>query len=83
MSAQLSLIIPFYNEEENVSAVITEARSALPGVEIIAVDDGSKDRTPVLLDQEKDIRVIHFQRISAKALPFMPVFSPPHVPSRQ
>jgi dolichol-phosphate mannosyltransferase len=62
MSAQLSLIIPFYNEEENVSAVITEARSALPGVEIIAVDDGSKDRTPVLLDQEKDIRVIHFPK---------------------
>ena len=62
MSAQLSLIIPFYNEEENVSAVIAEARSAVPEAEIIAVDDGSKDRTPVLLDQEKDIRVIHFPK---------------------
>ncbi len=62
MSAQLSLIIPFYNEEENVSAVIAEARSAVPEAEIIAVDDGSKDRTPVLLDQEKNIRVIHFPR---------------------
>ena len=62
MSAQLSLIIPFYNEEENVSAVIAEARSAVPEAEIIAVDDGSKDRTPELLDQEKDIRVIHFPK---------------------
>jgi len=62
MYAKLSLIIPFYNEEENVSVVITEALSVLPGVEIIAVDDGSKDRTPALLDQEKDIRVIHFPK---------------------
>ena len=62
MSSELSLIIPFYNEEENVSAVITEARSAVPGAEIIAVDDGSRDRTPALLDQEKNIRVIHFPK---------------------
>ena len=62
MSSELSLIIPFYNEEENVSAVIAEARSAVPGAEIIAVDDGSRDRTPALLDQEKNIRVIHFPK---------------------
>ena len=62
MSSELSLIIPFYNEEENVSAVITEARTAVPGAEIIAVDDGSRDRTPALLDQEKNIRVIHFPK---------------------
>jgi len=62
MSSELSLIIPFYNEEENVSAVITEARSTVPGAEIIAVDDGSRDRTPALLDQEKNIRVIHFPK---------------------
>ena len=62
MSAELSLIIPFYNEQENVSAVIAEARTAVPGAEIIAVDDGSQDRTPSLLDQEKGIRVIHFPK---------------------
>ena len=62
MFSELSLIIPFYNEEENVSAVIAEARSAVPEAEIIAVDDGSRDRTPALLDQEKNIRVIHFPK---------------------
>jgi len=62
MSSDLSLIIPFYNEEENVSAVIVEARAAVPEAEIIAVDDGSKDRTPSILDQEKNIRVIHFPK---------------------
>lgn len=83
MSAQLSLIIPFYNEEENVSAVITEARSALPGVEIIAVDDGSKDRTLPFLTRKKISASSTFQRISAKAPPSTQDFSPPHVPSRQ
>ena len=62
MSSQLSLIIPFYNEEENVSAVIAEAHSAVPGAEIIAVDDGSRDRTPALLDAEANLRVIHFPK---------------------
>ena len=62
MSADLSLVIPFYNEEENVSAVIAEARGAVPGAEIIAVDDGSRDRTPTLLDAESGIRVIHFPK---------------------
>ena len=62
MSADLSLVIPFFNEEENVSAVIAEARGAVPGAEIIAVDDGSRDRTPSLLDGEKNIRVIHFPK---------------------
>jgi len=60
MSADLSLVIPFFNEEENVAAVLAEARAAVPGAEIIAVDDGSRDRTPALLDGEKGIRVIHF-----------------------
>ncbi|MBM4455184.1 MAG: glycosyltransferase family 2 protein [Verrucomicrobia bacterium] len=62
MSADLSLIIPFFNEEENVSAVIAEARTAVPGAEMIAVDDGSCDRTPALLKQEKGIHVIHFSK---------------------
>ena len=45
-----------------MAAVIAEARHAVPGAEIIAVDDGSRDRTPALLKAEKDIRVIHFPK---------------------
>jgi len=41
----VSIIIPFYNEEENVSPVLEEARAACPEAEIIAIDDGSSDAT--------------------------------------
>jgi dolichol-phosphate mannosyltransferase len=41
----LSVVVPFYNEADNVRFVLEELRSALPDAEIIAVDDGSSDQT--------------------------------------
>lgn len=41
----LTVVVPFYNESENVAVVLRELRQALPAAEIIAVDDGSKDDT--------------------------------------
>jgi dolichol-phosphate mannosyltransferase len=43
--AQLSVVIPFFNEAGNVTLVLQELRQVLPDVEIIAVDDGSADAT--------------------------------------
>ncbi|MBC8206926.1 MAG: glycosyltransferase family 2 protein [Kiritimatiellales bacterium] len=40
-----SIIIPFYNEEESVRFVLEEVLACQPHAEIIAVDDGSADRT--------------------------------------
>lgn len=40
-----SIIIPFYNEEACVRAVLEEALACQPHAEVIAVDDGSRDRT--------------------------------------
>jgi glycosyltransferase involved in cell wall biosynthesis len=52
---ELSIVIPVYNEEENVQPLIGEVESALAPLrriyEIIAVDDGSKDRTFIALRQ--------------------------------
>lgn len=40
-----SIIIPFYNEEACVRAVLEEVKACQPDAEIIAVDDGSRDGT--------------------------------------
>lgn len=42
---EFSIVIPFFNEEENVQAVLEEVRRAQPEAELIAVDDGSTDTT--------------------------------------
>jgi dolichol-phosphate mannosyltransferase len=48
MSPDLSVVIPFHNEAENVSPLIAELYAALAGhgrFEVICVDDGSTDAT--------------------------------------
>lgn len=69
-SISLSLVIPVYNEAENIQPLLQRLASALeawPGrVEILFVDDGSRDSTLDLLKraQEADprIRVAHLRR---------------------
>jgi dolichol-phosphate mannosyltransferase len=51
----LSVVIPFFNEEESLEKVCEEVREVLANEqdliwELILVDDGSKDRTPQLID---------------------------------
>jgi len=52
---ELSIVIPVYNEEDNVEPLIGEIEGVLAAAkktyEIIAVDDGSKDRTFMMLRQ--------------------------------
>ncbi|HWE93906.1 MAG TPA: glycosyltransferase family 2 protein [Tepidisphaeraceae bacterium] len=49
----LSLVIPAYNEQENIEELLRRVGSALPVMgrpfEVIIVDDGSSDDTPALL----------------------------------
>jgi len=45
ISRDCSIIVPFYNEEDNVVEVLNEILSCCPHAEIIAVDDGSQDQT--------------------------------------
>jgi glycosyltransferase involved in cell wall biosynthesis len=51
----LSLVIPAYNEEQGIRAVLDEARAVLEGLgvqwEIIVVDDHSRDRTAEIAAQ--------------------------------
>lgn len=45
MSAKFLLIIPAYNEAENIERVLQTVRAELPQVSILVIDDGSADET--------------------------------------
>jgi glycosyltransferase involved in cell wall biosynthesis len=51
----LSIVIPLYDEEPNLTKLVTELEAALPSVggdaEVILVDDGSRDGSWALLQQ--------------------------------
>ena len=65
---ELSFFFPAHNEEANLEALVEEALLALPALaekfEIIAVDDGSRDRTAAIADElalehPEVFRVVH------------------------
>jgi glycosyltransferase involved in cell wall biosynthesis len=41
--------VPVYNEEEAVGPVLARIRAAVPGIDLLAVDDGSSDRSSEVL----------------------------------
>ncbi len=43
-------IVPAYNEEATVGAVIDEIRAAAPGFDVVVIDDGSIDRTAAVAE---------------------------------
>lgn len=53
--ARLSYFFPAHDEEANIEALVTEALATLPSIadafEVIAVNDGSRDRTRALADE--------------------------------
>src|SRR5215472_3668773 len=59
---KVSIIIPFYNEEGNVDSVLEETRRTNPDAEIIAVDDGSSDRTKAMIRRHPDVRLVSLER---------------------
>jgi dolichol-phosphate mannosyltransferase len=53
------VVIPTYNERDNLAPIVTRLHAALPGSEVLVVDDGSPDGTGDLADElaEADERV--------------------------
>jgi glycosyltransferase involved in cell wall biosynthesis len=62
----LTVVIPAYNEEENLEATVREvvaAASSFEAYELIIIDDSSRDRTGEIADllaaQDTHVRVVH------------------------
>ena len=60
----LSVVVPVFNEEENMSILQEELRAALAGHdhEIVFVDDGSTDRTAERIESAPNVRVVRFAK---------------------
>src|SRR5437763_15383961 len=63
-SPAVSVIVPVYNEEENIPILQAELRAALRGIdhELILVDDGSADRTAQRIEAAPNLRMIRFEK---------------------
>ncbi len=59
-----SVVIPLYNEEDNVAILQREIGEALAGrnYELILVDDGSSDATVARIDRKAEVRVLEFEK---------------------
>jgi dolichol-phosphate mannosyltransferase len=60
----VSVIVPLFNEEENISILQSELRAALDGLdyEIVFVDDGSVDCTVERIETAPNVRLIRFEK---------------------
>jgi dolichol-phosphate mannosyltransferase len=63
-SPAVSVIVPVYNEEENVPILQAELEAALRPIdhEFIFVDDGSADQTAERIEAAPNLRVIRFEK---------------------
>jgi glycosyltransferase involved in cell wall biosynthesis len=77
-SVYLSLVIPAFNEQENIEPLLSRVGAALERVgqpfEVIMIDDGSTDETPRLLAesmcQRPWLRVLRMQKNSGQSAAF-------------
>ena len=63
-SPTVSIVVPVFNEEDNVSILQSELRTALAGIdhEIIFVDDGSIDHSADKIEPASNVRVLRFEK---------------------
>ena len=66
LRARACVVLPTYNERENISAIVPAILAASPELDLLIVDDGSPDGTGQIADelaaQDSRIRVLHRTR---------------------
>ena len=57
------VVIPTYNERENIAAIVSRVRAAVPAASVLVVDDSSPDGTGVIADElaaaDISVQVLH------------------------
>ena len=82
MGPRISVVVPAYNEADNLPALLEEITSALATVgepaEIVVVDDGSTDDTRQVLaalrPRHADLRVVRLRRNAGQSAAFLAGF---------
>lgn len=70
MIDKISVVLPVFNEEENIESVLCSIDRAIKAIfhayEIIIVNDGSTDNTPIIIERLKkdynNLKVVTFER---------------------
>jgi dolichol-phosphate mannosyltransferase len=63
-SPVVSVVVPVFNEEENMSILQSELRAALKGLdhELVFVDDGSTDRSAEKIEPAPNVQILRFEK---------------------
>ena len=62
MMRRTLVVIPLFNEAATLAEVLDEVRRAAPAADVLVVDDGSTDRSPEILRDSPEVRVITHAR---------------------
>ena len=62
-TGRVVIVVPTYNERENLSWILGRLRESVPSVDVLVVDDGSPDGTGALADElaaaDQQVSVLH------------------------
>src|SRR5512144_2203720 len=57
------IVVPTYNEADNINEIVARVRAALPAADVLVVDDGSPDGTGEIADRlaasDQHVQVVH------------------------
>ena len=56
---KIGIIIPTYNEEENIASLVDKIKSYIPDIEIFVVDDSIKNLSEKILENKKLVYYFH------------------------
>jgi dolichol-phosphate mannosyltransferase len=63
MPGRVVIVVPTYNEAQNITWIVGRTREALPEADVLVVDDGSPDGTGRIADElatrDEHVRVVH------------------------